>query len=389
MSTKKRRLKKSVKIALGIIIALLVLVVGFFVWRMMKPKVEEPVPTPTPTPTSTPTPTPSSKEYELKKEKLMELHDEYETNHEINDEVVGTLYFNSGIIHQPVVYDPTNNKYIRTNWETMEYDPVGSAFMDFRNDVKEDDQNTIIYGHYVYESYSKDRTLMFTPIDLFREEKNYEPNKYITFVTEDEVRYYQLAVIFDCPLIVIDDLQYTPEELQYNLIDYEEGYFELYTNNLKQYEFYDTGVPLEPSDHLLTLQTCVEGREDKRLVAIAKEITRFKYEEVRDSIEAQSGMAYREMDDLISDHCPFEVIEIKKEKDGRHYIGEENELILLVTDDYEDHIDPGLSINNRDVSIEDNGTVAKWYVGTQEHILTVKQAFTDEEWDTFLKGVIK
>ena len=387
--TKKRRLKKSVKITVGILIGLLVLIVGLFVWKMLKPKEEG---SPTPTPTLVPTAEPIALEpYELPREKIMELHDEYVKNHAINDEIVGTLYFNSGIIHQPVVYDPTNNKYIRTNWETMEYDPVGSAFMDFRNGIDDGDQNTIIYGHYVYESYSSDRTLMFTPIDLLRDEKNYEANKYITFVTENDIRYYQLAVIFDCPLVTIDDLQYTPDELQYNLIEYEDEYFNLYTNTLKQYEFYDTGVPLKIEDYMLTLQTCVEGSEDKRLVAIAKEIVRYDYETYMEGVHTPLKESKEEgsINDSIAKSCPFEVIEVKKEEDGIHYIGENNELTLFITDEYEEHVEADLTIHGRSIGIMKDGTDVRWWEDDGEHIITVKEALTQEEWEAFLTKIVK
>lgn len=274
--TKKRKLKKSVKIVLGIVGILVILLIALFL-LLRKPKEETAVEvTPTPTTTSTPTPTPTPHPYLLSEEKIQELHKEYEEDKQINDEIVGVLYFNSGIIHQPVVYDPTNNKYLRTDWRTMNYDPVGTAFMDFRNDLSADDQNTIIYGHYVYESYSSDRTLMFTPLELFRDEKNYEENKYLVFVGEDEIRYYEVAVAFDCPLITIDGLQYTLDDLQYNLIDYDSDYFTTYKNTLKEYAFYDTGIDLEQDDYLLTLQTCVEGQTDHRLVIIAREIKREK-----------------------------------------------------------------------------------------------------------------
>lgn len=269
MANKKRKLKKPVKYV--ILVAVLLLLLLLCILLFSKPKEEPVVPTPTPTAEPTPTPTPVGL---LDDAKVLELHEEVLANKEINSDIVGTLYFNSGIIYQPVVYDPNNATYLRANWKTMGYDAVGTAFMDFRNDLSLPDQNTLIYGHYVYESYSSDRTLMFTPLGLFRDKANYEPNRYFAFVTENDVRYYEVAVALDCPVETINGVQYAIDELQYNLIDYEEGYFNAYTQALKNYAFYDTGVELMYEDKLLTLQTCVEGAVNERLVVIAREIFR-------------------------------------------------------------------------------------------------------------------
>ena len=42
--------------------------------------------------------------------------------------------------------------------------------------------------------------------------------------------------------------------------------------NNKEIEFYNTGIEITPVDRFLTLQTCVENRDDLRLIVIAKEV---------------------------------------------------------------------------------------------------------------------
>jgi len=65
------------------------------------------------------------------------------------------------IIEELVVHSSDNNEYLRLSFE-KEYHRYGTIFMDYRNTL--DDQNIIMYGHYVY--YDEDG--MFTELHLLK-----------------------------------------------------------------------------------------------------------------------------------------------------------------------------------------------------------------------------
>ena len=149
------------------------------------------------------------------------------------------------------------------------------VFRPFRNNISNNDMNTILYGNYVYKSYSSDRTLVFTPLAQLREEVNYEPNKYVTLITDTEIRLYELAHVFDCPTVYISAGQVPAEGFEFNELTFTDEKLVSLINNIKGIEFYHTGVEIEPGDRLLMMQTCVEFHTEVRQINVCKEIGRY------------------------------------------------------------------------------------------------------------------
>ena len=238
---------------------------------------------------------------------------EYQKNKEKNEDYVAKLSFKSGLIDKPVVQAKSiynkdgslkrfftesgklvtedvistacggdctgNDVYIWTDWETGNYDRIdngGSIFMDYRNELS--DQNLIIYGHHFSEEYKydKERSKAFTPLEKLTEQENYKDNKYIDLILNGEIRTYEVAVIFEYSLLVDDS------EMQYYRTNYnttytgedDPDYAEKYFAKIKELAYYDTGVELKPEDKTLTLQTCYSLRPNYREILVAKEISR-------------------------------------------------------------------------------------------------------------------
>ena len=133
------------------------------------------------------------------------------------------------------------------------------------------EQNTTIYGHYSYEFRSADRTVMFTPLALMMKRENYEPNKYLAMVMDDEVIYYEIAKVFRVTLINHD---YMPADMEYSRQNFDEGYFNNYIARADRNAFYDTGVGVTMDDTLITMQTCIENYLDDRELVVAKMLAR-------------------------------------------------------------------------------------------------------------------
>lgn len=217
-------------------------------------------------------------------------------NKAINDDYVGELIFDSGLINKSFVqakspYDENgdlyhfytengqlvsdgtnyngNDVYIWTNWKDMSYDyniEGGSVFMDYRNSL--DDQNIIIYGHHFsdFAGNDPDRNKAFTPLEKLLDSSNYEANKTLRLVLDNETRSYELVgtYLFDVnDNYYLNNLQYYRTE--YNYDEYEnvkdESYYDNYINAMQRIKKYDTDLNLTSSDSTLTLQTCVSGRD--------------------------------------------------------------------------------------------------------------------------------
>ena len=229
--------------------------------------------------------------------------DKFRENKAVNGDYTGTLRFESGLIDQPIVQGETNDTYLRTDWKTGDYALGGTCFLDYSIRYEKtadapEDHNIVIYGHFMYPEYDPSRTEMFTPLHALRSEDNYEANKYIVLLQEDQVRRYQVADVYLCRLeydTYYKDYVYTTDQQQYYLGNFTPEYLEAYKDAINVsvndpslnidnegtgYDAAFTGVDFDADDPILTLQTCVLNRADLRLIIVAKEIGRMKLTDV-------------------------------------------------------------------------------------------------------------
>lgn len=207
----------------------------------------------------------------------IEEYDEYSV---YSPSFKGIIKFDSGLIDLPFVQSVDNDFYLRRDWLTNEYSELGSVFMDYECNL--DSKNIILYGHYVYSSLevldddgnrADNSKLMFTPLSTLVDKTNYDKNKYVSLILEDEVRSYQIVSVFYCNLVGEGENVYPEEYLEYYLPEYSDDYFSLYKDKIESIEFYDTGVDFNNDDNLLTLQTCVENNEMKREIVLCKQVS--------------------------------------------------------------------------------------------------------------------
>lgn len=236
---KKRKIK--LHRLLIVILSALTLIVGLiYAFTSSKPINNNPTPVLSATPTS-----------------VSYIHEEWNKNRSINDDYMGDIVFVSGLLNEKFVQAVDNEKYLNLSWDLVE-SSHGAVFMDYRNTM--DDQNIILYGHYVY----KDESLIFGPLHNLIKQENYEENKLIYLNLQNEQKVYEITNVF---YYEMDN-----PTLEYFHTNYDEEYFNLYFENVKKHSFYDTGVEIDYGDQFLTLQTCVRNRDDLRLIVIAKRI---------------------------------------------------------------------------------------------------------------------
>lgn len=269
--TKHTNQNRTTKILIGIVSFMLVITLcAVFFLSKKTDSTAALSPTPVALETETPEPTPEPKEeWEFSDELLASAKAEYVNAKAINPDVQCVLIFQSQLIDGPVVQSVDNSYYLRRDWQTLEYSELGCFFMDYEDDYASS-QNLTVYGHYVYESFIADRTLMFTPLEHLRDQANYDANKYLAFVTDTEIRYYQIADVADIALYG----DYPPEGMDWMRPNYDAEYLNQFIALMKQQEYYDTGVTIADSDFFVTLQTCTENAGNKRLLVLAKELER-------------------------------------------------------------------------------------------------------------------
>jgi len=231
------------------------------------------------------------------------LKDMWLANKAVNSDYVGNIIFDSGLVDLPVVqaknvYNSNgdlytfytengdlvtypegytgNDVYIWTNWRTGKYDPHGeggSVFMDFTNSL--DDQNLIIYGHHFARDYDPAGDKLFTPLDLLLEEENYEANKNLKLILNNEIREYVVTNVF----IIDIDNDYELNFMRRNMNEDvsgnpDPGFFAGYIEYVNRESKYEVSEKLNEEDKILTLVTCMQHQAQYRQIVICKEVGR-------------------------------------------------------------------------------------------------------------------
>lgn len=172
----------------------------------------------------------------------------------INPSVVGWLHVNDTNVDYPVVKH-TDNKYYLTHDLYGNYDKNGWVFMDFRNDDKDLDKNTIIFGHNMYYS-----GVMFGTLHRAANKSWYtkEENLVISFNTVYKTMNWQIFSIYKIP-----------KTSDYLKVAFDsDSEYQAYINMVTKRSLAKFNVPVSTNDHILTLSTCTGNNQ--RLVIHAK-----------------------------------------------------------------------------------------------------------------------
>ena len=172
----------------------------------------------------------------------------------INNETVGYLVINNTEISYPVVQHTDNSYYLKHDFYKQKKS-VGWIFMDYRNDPKKFDDNTIIYGH-----YSSGYGIMFGTLKnvLTSKWRNNKDNMIFTLDTPNGTMRFKIFAGYK--------VDYTTDYLVTNFDDAEE--FDEFVNMLRGRSSFKTNDKVEYGDKILTLSTCAGGG-NRRLVVHA------------------------------------------------------------------------------------------------------------------------
>lgn len=174
---------------------------------------------------------------------------------EINGDTKGWLKLNNTTINFPVVQTVDNDFYLNHDYN-KETNSNGWVFVDYRNNMVDLDQNTIIYGH------NTKANTMFATLKYVLKESWYQnsDNQIIIFNTPTSQMKFKLFSVY-----VVDNTN------DYLTTTFNEEEFIRFIDLIKGRSIYDFGVDVLYGDKIITLSTCSD-RGDKRLVVHGKMI---------------------------------------------------------------------------------------------------------------------
>ncbi len=170
-----------------------------------------------------------------------------------NADTVAFLKVNGTTINYPVV-QTTNNDYYLTHAFNKQNNGAGWIFLDYRNNINNLDDNTIIYGH------GRLNTTMFGSLKNIVKNNWYEntDNYVLNLSTPEENTLWQVFSIYHIPTETYYlTSNFGTEESHQNFI-----------NTIVGRSIYDFKTSVNTSDKILTLSTCYNDSE--RVVLHAK-----------------------------------------------------------------------------------------------------------------------
>lgn len=191
------------------------------------------------------------------------IQDKYSALLKMNEDFVGKLIIDatgeSGI---NVVQTDNNYTYLNTGFkgETTRY---GTLFVDYRNDVRSLDTNTIIYGHNMRDGSQLGTLSLYADIENY---KDFPTIKFDTIYKNTEWK------IFAAFISNGDEDQDNGYEFPYLTTNFpsDEKFLE-FIDEVKSRSYYtNKDVDIVPGDKILTISTCDTVFEDARFVVMAR-----------------------------------------------------------------------------------------------------------------------
>lgn len=179
----------------------------------------------------------------------------------INQELVGWLKIPGTNLDVQVVQTTDNEKYLKTDFYGKK-SRYGCPYVDYRNDAKYLDDNTVIYGHHMSDG------LMFSNLDKYKTIEGYKESPVIQYDTIYQTYYFKIVAAFVTNSLAEDDNGYV---FNYTVTDFaSDEIFMSYVDEIRKRSIFNTDVSVLPDDKLLTLSTCSYEFSKARLVVVAR-----------------------------------------------------------------------------------------------------------------------
>ncbi len=171
---------------------------------------------------------------------------------EQNKDTIGWIEVKGTNVNYPFV-QTSDNEYYLTHSFNKTNNSAGWVFMDYRNNIKNLDKNTIIYAHGRY-----DNTMFGTLKNMFSKKWLNNKNNYLINISTDSSNtMWQIFSMYK--------INTTSEYLKVN---FTESDFNNYINLIKNRSEYNFDTSVNTNDKILTLSTCYNN--DIKIVVHAK-----------------------------------------------------------------------------------------------------------------------
>lgn len=177
--------------------------------------------------------------------------------YERNSDIVGILKFDDKVIYEPVAQAPDNKFYERKNIDRS-YAAAGIPFVSADGNIYS--KNVVIFGHSL-----ACRDIIFTPLMNYLNMAYYNEHPTFTFETFNGNRTYEIFAAIGYDTNNVDDsLEFIQTSWR------KQSEFESFIRNIKAKSFYKTNVVVDAYDDIVTLVTCDNRDNSKRVVVLAK-----------------------------------------------------------------------------------------------------------------------
>ena len=195
--------------------------------------------------TLTTTTTTTTTIYDVKYEKV------FEKLKEINNDTVGWLTVNNTKIDYPVVQSTDNDYYLYRDYYKNK-NRHGWIYMDYRNNIEDLSDNTIIFGHNLANQKMFGTLRYVTNPSWYKKSSN----QIITFNTTKANMKWQIISIYKIP-VTNDYLvaNFASSEDKLNFLDM-----------ITQRSIYDFNATYDENTKIITLSTCSNGSKDRLFV---------------------------------------------------------------------------------------------------------------------------
>ena len=175
-----------------------------------------------------------------------------------NKEVVGWIEMPGKTeINYPVVQGQDNDYYLHYAYNGA-YNPAGSIYLDYRNNVTvSSNRHTIIYGHNM-ESGSP----MFANLLHFKDESYWKNNRYINIYTDEALYTYEVFAAYET-----SPQQAGVENHSWRMnFNKDDKVFLAWVDSVRSRSDISPNVSVDATSRILTLSTCMNVNENRYVV---------------------------------------------------------------------------------------------------------------------------
>ncbi|MBR5246785.1 MAG: class B sortase [Clostridia bacterium] len=176
-----------------------------------------------------------------------------------NQDFVGWLKIENTSLDIQIVQSTNNEYYLKRDFYKNS-NRYGCPYVDYRNNTKELDDNTLIYGHHMSDGS------LFSNLDGYKTLEGYKKSPIINFSTLYQDYQFKVFAVF-----LSTSSPSTDNGFNYMITDFaSDERFTSFINEVRLRSIINTNVTVNANDKIITLVTCSRDFDDARLVVMGR-----------------------------------------------------------------------------------------------------------------------